>query len=816
MSGTVVSLLLQHVRRLAATTAPDDRLLTDYIDRHDEPAFAALVGRHGPMVLNLGRRILRDAQAAEDVFQQTFLVLARRAAAIRRRGALASWLHGVAYRLAVRAKRQRASRAGTAGDLAAQPSAAAGPSEVLAWQEMLAILDEELRRLSERYRAPLVYCYLEGRTQDEAARLLGWSPGTLRRRLEQGRKLLQARLSRRGVALSAALGGLLAGGTAAVPPALQAAAVAAALPLRLLRQGGLMVLSVSVKKLVVLGVFGLALGLCALNPGAARQGHESAAAAPPAPAAPAREGMPDADPVFRLAAEAVEACRPNAMLLLELAVLEARRGNAAGARQRFGQAADLLATAEGYPRAMAMVQMAYRLADAGDRASASTLLAEARRLAGKIAPENTRKEILRFAAVCEGEKIDPRKAVASALEIPDEICRLNALKDIAAARAAADDVADARRTVDLIRSSDAYFQLRLREKPWQAIAAARLRAGDRPAAEAALREALAVVEETKRRYKASDWLGEWVDILVDYAVAQGRAGDRAGARANLERVEKELAGGQRIGRSQLYLLANLARGQAEVGERAAALRTMERVLRLAEQEEEPPAVILSPLLALGDNERAAKAVRQIANPEPLRQVCAAMARAGKREMAVALAREAKSAEARAWGLLGAAQGLVDRIPPEHRPRYAAGTFSLTVPSRPAAPEPTRPAAAPDPTSPMRQRGNPRQEMQAAIAKWEQEWEQFNGRFKQAKSEEECRRLLAGEEPSALEVVAGRPRGGRQRPGPDRAGLERLGLANRVRPRSPWNDPLSRRHRQRPGRRRGRLAEGGKTGAVNRP
>src|SRR5262245_33384152 len=106
MSRSAVTQLLHHVRRLAGASAPDDQLLADFLARRDEGTFAALVGRHGPMVLNLCRRVLRDVHAAEDVFQSTFLVLADRAAAIRRRASLACWLHGVAYRLAVRAKRR--------------------------------------------------------------------------------------------------------------------------------------------------------------------------------------------------------------------------------------------------------------------------------------------------------------------------------------------------------------------------------------------------------------------------------------------------------------------------------------------------------------------------------------------------------------------------------------------------------------------------------------------------------------------------------------------------------------------------------------
>src|SRR5262249_4781437 len=215
--------LLQHVRRLAAAASSDEQLLADYLARRSDEAFAALLGRHGPMVLNVCRRILHDAHAAEDVFQATFLVLADRAGAIHRRASLAGFLHGVAYRLAVRARRRPVQ-----GLPAAVCDKAVGPVEGLAWQEMLGILDHELSQLSERYRAPLVLCYLEGRTQDEAARQLGWSLNRLRRRVAQGRRLLEARLRGRGVTLSAALAGLLAANTVAVPGPLRAATLAVA------------------------------------------------------------------------------------------------------------------------------------------------------------------------------------------------------------------------------------------------------------------------------------------------------------------------------------------------------------------------------------------------------------------------------------------------------------------------------------------------------------------------------------------------------------------------------------------------------------
>src|SRR5260370_24970538 len=128
MLGNAVPSLLQHVCRLAATASSDEQPLADFRARRSDEAFSALLGRHGPMVLNVCRRILHDAHAAEDVFQATFLVLADRAGAIRRRASLAGFLHGVAYRLAVRARRRRMQNLP-----ATVCDQAVGPPEGVAW-----------------------------------------------------------------------------------------------------------------------------------------------------------------------------------------------------------------------------------------------------------------------------------------------------------------------------------------------------------------------------------------------------------------------------------------------------------------------------------------------------------------------------------------------------------------------------------------------------------------------------------------------------------------------------------------------------------
>jgi RNA polymerase sigma factor (sigma-70 family) len=182
--------------------ASDGPLLNAFATERDEAAFAALVRRHGPMVLGVCRRVLGNLHDAEDVFQATFLTLALRAGAIRRRDSVGCWLHGVAYRLALRA-RARAGRQPPRPP--APPPEPADPLDTLTARELLPLLDEELRCLPERCRAPLVLCYLEERTHQEAARLLGCPVGTLRSRLQRGKDLLRVRLTRRGVRLPAAL-----------------------------------------------------------------------------------------------------------------------------------------------------------------------------------------------------------------------------------------------------------------------------------------------------------------------------------------------------------------------------------------------------------------------------------------------------------------------------------------------------------------------------------------------------------------------------------------------------------------------------------
>jgi RNA polymerase sigma factor (sigma-70 family) len=218
---------VQAVARVVA--GPDDRpdgdLVAAFLRHGDGPAFAALVRRHGPMVLRVCRRVAGNAHDAEDAAQAAFLVLARQARSIRRTRSVAAWLHGVAVRVARKA-RTRADRQYRRERAAARPEGVR-PDDP-SWAEVRGVLDDELARLPDRYRQPLVLCYLQGRTRDEAAKALGWSPATLGRRLEAARAALGRRLRARGVAGAAALPAVLVsdaatGGT--FPPALIAACV---------------------------------------------------------------------------------------------------------------------------------------------------------------------------------------------------------------------------------------------------------------------------------------------------------------------------------------------------------------------------------------------------------------------------------------------------------------------------------------------------------------------------------------------------------------------------------------------------------------
>jgi RNA polymerase sigma factor (sigma-70 family) len=217
--------LYTHLRRIlcagALAGAADEDLLAQFVARRDEAAFAVLLRRHGPMVWGVCRRLLIRPEDAEDAFQATFLLLAKKAASIQQPQLLANWLFGVARRLALTARARAARHARRERSFGHVPEVPVTP--VPPCDDVRAIVDEELARMPTKYRLPMLLCALEGMTQAEAGKLLGWPTGTLSARLSRGRRLLRTRLMRRGVTVTApALAAMLA---AAGPPARAAAAV---------------------------------------------------------------------------------------------------------------------------------------------------------------------------------------------------------------------------------------------------------------------------------------------------------------------------------------------------------------------------------------------------------------------------------------------------------------------------------------------------------------------------------------------------------------------------------------------------------------
>jgi RNA polymerase sigma factor (sigma-70 family) len=226
-SGRLVNSMKQ-IRRIALLgrgDLADAQLLDLFVSQKDEAAFEALVRRHGPMVLSVCRRILKDAHDVDDAFQATFLVLVRKAAGLAKRELVGNWLYGVAYRAALKlrqAKKTRQEKERQVQPMARTPTSSPDiPDDLLAW------LDHELNQLPEKQRAAIVFCDLEGLTRTQAARKLGWPLGTLNWRLAAARAQLAKRLKRRGLGLSAAaLAALLEKSAAAVvPPALVASTV---------------------------------------------------------------------------------------------------------------------------------------------------------------------------------------------------------------------------------------------------------------------------------------------------------------------------------------------------------------------------------------------------------------------------------------------------------------------------------------------------------------------------------------------------------------------------------------------------------------
>ena len=277
MTTAPLGRVVEHIRRVAgkagAAEISDGHLLERFLCRQDAGAFEVLLQRHAGLVLGVCERVLRHRQDAEDAFQATFMVLVNRGSSIMGHRNIAGWLYGVAFRTSLYARRRTARRR-SVEDQCSTPLVGTDTSVDVIRRDLRLVLDEELSRLPAKYRDPLVLCYLEGRTNEQAARILGWTKGTVSGRLARARDLLRDRLTRRGLTLSGgalALGLSQSAGTAPASTLIHAAVKSgvsvaagtfvASAPIASLTEGVLLTLALSNLKLTsaVVGALGLVL-----------------------------------------------------------------------------------------------------------------------------------------------------------------------------------------------------------------------------------------------------------------------------------------------------------------------------------------------------------------------------------------------------------------------------------------------------------------------------------------------------------------------------------------------------------------------------
>ncbi len=353
-SGVLFGQLERLFGQGTATGLTEGELLERFVTRRDEAAFEALVARHGPMVLGVCRHLLRDPNDVDDAFQATFLVLVKKAGSVRQCELLGNWLYGVAFRVANRARAlaaRRTSRVASGHNAVENLTAAVcrddGGLDPSTLFDQSPWLHQEVSHLPDKYRTPIVLCYFEGLTHDEAASRLGWPLGTVKGRLARARELLRRRLTRRGVTLSAAaLASQLAisDGHAAVPAALQLATLTAAralaghvgaslvassvisIPVSTLVEGALQAMfasqvkSIALPLLLVAGTVATGMTVRATQLGGGAQGRDQAAPAPAiSPAkSKAQSRPPGPQPASRMSNDPIAAATVSPELLQEL------------------------------------------------------------------------------------------------------------------------------------------------------------------------------------------------------------------------------------------------------------------------------------------------------------------------------------------------------------------------------------------------------------------------------------------------------------------------------------------------------------------
>jgi RNA polymerase sigma factor (sigma-70 family) len=534
------------IRRLATLVSArqlgglsDAALLQRFVAQHDEAAFEVLVWRHGVMVLGVCERVLRHGADAEDAFQASFLALAREATSIGKGEAVAGWLYRVAYRIALKGKAGAARR--KQHESRFPGTTARAPSDDLVWQDLRPILDEEVNRLPDKYRHPFVLCYLEGKSNTEAARQLGCPPGTIATRLAWARERLRSRLTRRGVELSlASLAAALAAEAArAAPPALLvegtvqavlssmaglAAGSAAFNGTTTLIKGMVKAMSLTRWKtltLILLGVSVLAAGVTVLSHGAFA-GKVEPAQVKEEPAKPGRQPANEAD-----------AGDPRSVLGQSL------------------EAADTIK--EDPPKVHVLVHIALMQEQAGDRPGALKTLDQALRVAGRLAEDPSITLALHWITEAQVRIGDHKGALRAVDLLRDAGQKNHLLFLIAGEQAAAGAIAEALKTAEAMTDDQ-------KDGALEAVACAYAGKGD-------VKAALQLAEQLKHQPLAR------AGALEEIARAQAKAGDKTGAAASLQEAlrldEATLAGED----ARSSARARIAITRAQTGDFAGALET---------------------------------------------------------------------------------------------------------------------------------------------------------------------------------------------------------------------------------------------------
>jgi RNA polymerase sigma factor (sigma-70 family) len=651
MAAATLGSLLRHLTRGTASEAlPDRQLVERALAGNDPAAFEAVVRRHGPMVYRVCRRALHHEQDAEDAFQATFLVFAQNLRSLRKHTSLASWLHGVARRVALKARARVAARRRHEGR--APASREVPPAEVT-WAEVRTALDDELARLPERWRLPLVLCYLEGRTQDEAARQLGWSKITLRRRLDEARAALGRRLTLRGAAWPGALSAVLLSDclAPAVPPGLagptaEAAALVAAgkaapaVPagVAALTQGVMPTMTLTKLRaaaalLLAAAVAGGALSASAYRaPAQDQKGSETKSQQPPEAAAKQGKEDPRIKGVLELALKDAAAIRDPFQRLAAygyIAKAQARAGRQDAAKDTLRKALEAedreMGAAALQHKDSRMIMAAEFQVEIGDlngalktieldvsdmnHDAALSRVAVCRALNGDLkgaleTAESIKAAVykgdaLRTIAVRLAEAGDMKGAVKAANRIADEVpSKCLALAAIASARAKAGDRDGAARLLPAVRAAAARIQEKAKFFGPMAVAEAEAAAGMADAAiktVGEIEDGLSHAEALQHLAATQAARGEVPEarqtaeaIPGDYN--QGEALKQVVAalvRARDLPAAEKLANSIRHDMGHCYALLEVARAQAAAGRKGDAQKTLEEAYKLADRLQNP-------------------------------------------------------------------------------------------------------------------------------------------------------------------------------------------------------------------------------------